>query len=380
MWHARAPSVDYKKRCVYELRPQSPPRDAEPSGPRAAADSLPARVRAFFDKHGRKLWWLHSAYALALGLGVVAFAQRGFQHARWLAVSVGLAWLLVVLFFRRFGEATPEPWAHEATRVRFFVMSYALKNLYQGMLFFLLPFYWRSMTWGAPNAWFVLLLTLCAVISTFNLVFDRVLLRVRVLASIFHALTLFACINLVVPALFPNTRTLWSLAWAAALSVASFWTIHVRSSSMKSRVNILLCALSLACGVALVSLLRVAIPPVPMHLSSAAVGPSVLTDGRLAMEVRSLNEAVITQLLAVTDVVVPGGKGDRLTHVWRHDGVEVHRATEDTSRVEGPSGTVRLRSDLSGGKLPPNLVGSWSVNVETDDGQLVGRTEFVVTQ
>jgi hypothetical protein len=263
--------------------------------------------------------------------------------------------------------------------VRFYVMTYALKNLYQGMLFFLLPFYWRSMTWGAPNAWFVLLLTLCAVISTFDLVFDRVLLRVRVLASMFHALTLFACINLVIPAIFPNTRTLWSLRWATALAVASFWTIHVRSSSMKSRVNVLLCALSLACGVAVVSLLRVAIPPVPMHLSSAAVGPSVLADGRLAMEVRSLNEAVITQLLAVTDVVVPGGKGDLLTHVWRHDGVEVHRATEDTSRVEGPSGTVRLRSDLSGGELPPNLVGSWTVDVETDDGQLVGRTEFVVT-
>jgi hypothetical protein len=344
---------------------------------------LTTRVKRFLRDHGRKVWWLHSAYALAIGTGVVVFARQGFAHARWMAVTLGIAWLLVVLVFRLYasgGEMRAFDAADARTRVRFYVMTYALKNLYQGMLFFLLPFYWRSMTWGAPNAWFVLLLTLCAVVSTFDLVFDRVLLRVRVLASIFHALTLFACINLIVPALFPNTRTLWSLMWAAALSVASFWTIHVRASSMKSRINILLCALSLACGVALASLLRVAIPPVPMHLSSAAVGPSVLPDGRLAMEVRSLNEAVITQLLAITDVVVPGGKGDRLTHVWRHDGVEVHRATEDTSRVEGPSGTVRLRSDLSGGKLPPNLVGSWSVDVETDDGQLVGRTEFVVTQ
>src|SRR5262249_3486406 len=58
------------------------------------------RVRTFMQKHGRKLWWLHSAYALGLGIAVVAFAQKGFDHARWLAVSIGAAWLLVVLFFR----------------------------------------------------------------------------------------------------------------------------------------------------------------------------------------------------------------------------------------------------------------------------------------
>jgi hypothetical protein len=133
-------------------------------------------------------------------------------------------------------------------------------------------------------------------------------------------------------------------------------------------------------GVGLVYAARVAIPPVPMHLSSAAVGPEVLPDGRLAMEVRSLNQAVITQLLAVTDVMVPGGQGDRLTHVWRHDGLEVHRATEDTSRVPGPFGAVRLRSSLTGSELPPHLVGRWSVDVETEDGQLVGRAPFVVTE
>src|SRR5258708_13231388 len=65
------------------------------------------RVRRFLDAHGRKLWWLHSLYALALGAGVVAFAQQGFEHARWLAVSLGFAWLLVVLVFRLFPRTAP---------------------------------------------------------------------------------------------------------------------------------------------------------------------------------------------------------------------------------------------------------------------------------
>jgi hypothetical protein len=123
---------------------------------------------------------------------------------------------------------------------------------------------------------------------------------------------------------------------------------------------------------------RSAIPPVPMYVSRAAVGPKQLADGRLAMEVKTLDPSVIQELIAVTDVVVPGGKGDRLRHVWRHGGVEVHRTTEETARVAGPKGAVRLRSSLTGKDLPKDLVGAWSVDVETEDGQLVGRTEFDV--
>lgn len=98
------------------------------------------------------------------------------------------------------------------------------------------------------------------------------------------------------------------------------------------------------------------------------------------MVVRELHPSVIDKLIAVTDVVVPGGKGDSLVHVWKHDGDEVHRATETTSKVDGPEGTVRLRSGLTGRDLPKRLVGTWNVDVETQDGQLVGRVSFLVAE
>jgi hypothetical protein len=362
-----------------KLGPQAPSARRVDDG----APGLRARIRRFLVAHGRKLWWLHSAHALALGTGVVAFARKGFEHARWLAVSLGLAWLLVVLLFRIRGT----PWQSPAfgandprTRVRFYVMTYALKNLYQGMLFFLLPFYWKSTTMDAQNGWFVVLLAGCAVVSTLDLVFDRVLMRWRALASLFHGIALFACLNLVIPALFPDTRTLWSLLGAATFAVVSFWTLHVTVPQLKRRITMALFAISLVAGVGIVYAGRVAIPPVPMYVSSAGVGPEQLADGRLAMEVKTLHPEAIQELIAVTDVVVPGGKGDRLRHVWRHEGHEVHRTTEETSRVDGPKGIVRLRSSLSGRDLPTALLGSWCVDVETDDGQLVGRTEFDVNE
>ncbi|MGH7270854.1 MAG: DUF5924 family protein [Polyangiaceae bacterium] len=344
---------------------------------------LTARARLWLRKHGRKLWWLHSAYALALGVGVVSFARRGFDHARWLAVWLVVTWLLVVLLFRvvRFsGEVCPQDGAGQRARIGFYVMTYALKNLYQGMLFFLLPFYWKSATLDADNVWFVVLLAACAVISTLDIVFDRVLMRRRWLASLFHAITLFGCLNLVIPALLPNTRTLWSLLAAATIAVVSFWTLHVTARALKKKITLALFAASLAAGIGFAYAARAEIPPVPMYVSSAGVGPEQLPDGRLAMEVTTLHPAVIRELIAVTDVVVPGGKGDRLRHVWRREGREVHRSTEETSRVDGPAGVVRLRSSLTGKDLPADLTGTWRVDVETQDGQLVGRAEFRVVE
>jgi hypothetical protein len=337
------------------------------------------RARALLRVHGKKLWWLHSVYALGLGCSVVAFAQKGFEHARWLSVSLGAAWLLVVAIFRLgASRAAHEALAPTKAKLRFFVMTYVLKNLYQGMLFFLLPFYAKSATLGSYNGIFVVLLAAFAVVSTIDLVFDRVLMRWAVVGALFHGLTLFACLNLVIPALFPDTRTLYTLLSAAGAAVIGFWTIHLRTSLVKDVRYVLLLSASLGLGLIGAYEARRGIPPVPMYMSSGAVGPTLLPDGRLAMEVTSLHAAVLREVIAVTDIVVPGGKGDRLVHVWRHDGVELHRAPEDTSRVEGPSGAVRLRSALFAESLPEELEGPWTVDVETDDGQLVGRVSFRV--
>jgi Family of unknown function (DUF5924)/Protein of unknown function (DUF2914) len=361
-----------------------PVLDAMASAPMPGRRGILAKAREFLRKNGKRLWWLHSVYALGLGALVVAFAQKGFDHARWLAISLSMAWLLVILFFRVFGSGARQEnvdFAHARVRFRFFAMTYVLKNLYQGMLFFLLPFYWKSTTLGDPNMWFVAMLAACALLSTLDIVFDRVLMKWRLLASLFHGVTLFGCMNLVIPALFPDTPTLTSLLFAAGITVVFFWTLHVPVNALRKKWVIALFFASLAAGTTGIYFARRGIPPVPMHVPYAAVGPQLLKDGRLSMEVKTLHASAIHELICVTDVVVPGGHGDKLHHVWRRDGGEVERWGEETTRAQGaPNGIVRLRSTLQKRDLPTNLAGSWSVDVETEDGQLVGRATFRVVE
>lgn len=340
-------------------------------------------VRGLLKRHGRKLWWLHTSYALGIGTFVAMFAQKGFAWGRWLIVSLGVAWLLIVLFFRFFGSGEREQrfaTAETKARLRFLVMTYVLKNLYQGMLFFLLPFYWKSATVDSANIGFVVLIGVCAALSTIDLVFDNVLMRSKLIASIFYAVALFGCLNLVLPAVVPNLRTIATLMAASSVTVFAFWAVHIPFRSVTSIKNLVLLGSCMLAGAAASYFSRRAVPPVPMYVSEGAVGSHVLPDGRLAMEVKSLNASAIQHLIAVTDVVTPGGKGDRLQHVWRHEGRTVHRSSEDTSWVWGPSGTVRLRSSLTGQDLPTRLAGHWAVDVETQDAQLVGRVSFTVTE
>ena len=345
-------------------------------------DALVDRLTSFLGHHGKKLWWFHSLYALTLGALVVLFAQKGFERARMLAVSIGAAWLLVLVFFRLYGTGQSHEQlqkAHAKVRIRFFAMTYVLKNLYQGMLFFVLPFYFKSATWGAPNFVFVVLLGLFAVLATMDIVMDRVVMRRRAFASIFHGLTIFATLNLVVPALSPNTRTLYSLMIAAGVTVIAFWTLHAPLKAFTKWKYWVMLVVSCGAGVTFVYFAKPIIPPVPMYLSKGAVGPKQLEDGRLAMEVKEVDVSVIREIFAVTDIVVPGGEGDSLVHVWTLDGREIHKS-HNIKPPFGPEGTVRLRSSLAGDLLPEKLTGNWTVDIETEDGQLVGRVPFVVTK
>jgi hypothetical protein len=353
---------------------------AQQPAPALPPSGAVSKLREFFAKNGRMLWWLHSVYALALGVSVVLFASKGFAHARWLSISLAVVWIVVIVFFRLFGEGKQRNVADPKAKMRFYVMTYVLKNLYQGMLFFLLPFYWRSAVWDAPTMWYVIALGACALLSTLDVVFDQLLMKWKIAASLFYFLTLFCCLNLVIPALFPDTRSLVTLVLAGGIASLAFWTMHIPFRYLGRPWIVVLLVTWTVASLAGSYFGRRLVPPVAMHVEKGAVGPRMLDDGRLAIEATALHTSLINEYLwAVTDVYMPGGQGDRLLHVWRRDGEVVQRSTKVDAKPSGTTGTVQLTSLLLPENCPADRTGHWLVDVETEDGQLVGRVAFEVT-
>lgn len=359
-----------------ELR-QAPRTTAEQ--PRPAVEQprpgLMGRARAFLDKHHQKLWWLHSAYALALGAFVATFAAKGLAYVRWLLLFVVVAWFIIVAVFRLVGSGRDQSLSTPRQKLHFLLMTYVLKNLYQGMLFFLLPFYWKTSTAGTPTTWFLGLLMACAALATLDVIFDRVLMRWRLLASLYYGMALFACLNLAVPALL-GLPAVYSLALAAAGATIGFWTLHFGLRQLRRLPVALVFFFTVLLAVGGLHAARRAIPPVPLTLVDAAVGPRLLPDGRLALEVTALHEDLMNQMIAVTDVLTLTPTEEQFVHVWRHFDQEVLRLTP-TRSIADPD-RIRLRSTLQAEQLPENRAGPWTVDVETEHGQLVGRFGFQV--
>lgn len=344
-------------------------------------------IKGFLQKYGHLLWWAHSLYALGLGAFVVMFAAKGFSHARWLAIMLSVVYILLLVFFRVFGTGSDRQLEGRKDKVRFFVMTYVLKNMYQGMLFFLLPFYWRATTWGSSNEFFVIALGVTAILSTLDVVFDNFLLRWRVAASIFYFFTLFACTNLVVPALFPNSRTLATMLASAAIATLAFVSMHIPPRRvLKPAVTIGIVGGTVGVVVA-VYLARSLIPPVSMNVTDGGVGTEQLESGsgRLKFKATEIHVSLVEELHGVTDVANPGGTGDKLKHVWYHEEVEVLEVVDPTVVPLDPddresSATTRLTSHLDRETLTKLDVktGHWWLDVKTEDDQLVGRVEFIV--
>jgi len=103
------------------------------------------------------------------------------------------------------------------------------KNLYQQLLFFILPIYAGSTTWPSPNVVFLAALAVSAALSTLDIVYDRVLSARRGLAASFFAFNVFAVVNVALPVMFgisaQRSGRLATVAAAAGL-VSLAWRIR----------------------------------------------------------------------------------------------------------------------------------------------------------
>lgn len=354
------------------------------ASPSAPAPDEPAPRGAWLPGLLRRLWWLHSAGALAFGIAAMAFARAGLAYGDKILLVLCGSWLLVFLALRFVvgpqNRRPDETLARKGVRV---ATNYVIKQLYQQMFFFLVPIYAASATWSwdSSNWWIVPLLLACAVVSTLDLVFDHVVMERRWLAAAMYGLAMFGALDVLGP-LVLGTDHLTGVLLAAAATPAAVAFLGFSLRQVLSPQGALWTAAATAGLLALVWWGRAAVPPVPLAQLEATVGHgSYGSHECLPAPKRLLAADELAGLRCGSLLASPGGLREAVEHRYVHGDrvVAVVRPTVLTCDGEARDRMV-VRSVLPASALPAHPQGRWRCATHTTSGQLVGLRHFTVTE
>ncbi len=333
------------------------------------------RWRGLSRRHRWLRWaeqWGVSAASLIGGLLALFVFRRGLPHVGWIVGYLLLLWLLftVLTEVRQSLEA-------RGRRMVITAADYTVQTLSHGLLLFILPGYYASTTLTSFNVWFFLLLVLAALLTTID-VWYRAAVLPRSWAR--HALlffSLFAALNVALPLV--GTPPILALLGSGALSAVAL-APSFRRRGIVTRAGAWLQAGAFAVlAMAVLWVLRSAIPPAPLHLARATVARSVRGLEPVDPVPGAVSAADLGQwggLVAYTAVYAPAGLRQPIAHVWAKDGVPVTTIRLSPIRGGRAEGfrTYSRKSDFRA-----DAAGRWSVDVVTASGQLIGRLRFTIT-
>jgi uncharacterized membrane protein YgcG len=327
----------------------------------------------------RSIWWLHSLFALAFGVGVMLFARAGLAHADKVLIALLVSWLLMFVALRFIvGPANRKPQEGVARKGVRVATNYVIKQFYQQLFFFLTPLYASSATWSfaSANWWIAPVLLLCAVVSTLDLVFDHFIMERRLLASAMYGLALFGVLNVVLP-LVVGLDHFASLLIAAGATPASVALLSFSTRQVFAPQGALITVTVTVALLGGVWIGRAAIPPVPLAMPESAVGHGTVSSYECMPPSKHVLRAHQLDGLRCGSLLrEPGGIKDAVVHVWTHDGREIDRVIPRRVPCDG-DGAV-LVSALPPGRVPTDPTGRWTCTTLTAGGQLVGLRRFQV--
>lgn len=327
----------------------------------------------WFQRHKDKFWWLHSLYALALGIGIMWLGTQKFAFLRVTVFHISFIWVSSLFLPRLLKHPRLSPqWA---ARVRLWV-NFFNKNFYQQMLFFVLPIYYASATPFSRNIVFVLLVGLSAILSTLDVVYDRHLSVSRLLTALFFAFNLFALINVMLPVLW-SVSNIWTTRISAVVAAMGFLTLYYPPSQSKPR-RVVFGALVTLMMVALVEQGRAFIPPAPLRLANAEFGTSFDPESlRVESTVTELTPLPAVRLYGLTAIKAPLGLDERVQHRWYQNGRLIW-ASPFYAITGGREGGYRVWTVCSFDNIRPGT--ELRLDLETEGGQLIGRAVLPVVK
>lgn len=325
----------------------------------------------FLQHHETLLWGLHSAYALAFGVAFMWLGARDYLYLRLAVLHITFIWVASLIVPALVDTGSSSVWR---TRVRM-LLNYISKNFYQQLLFFLLPIYYASATWGAGNMMFVVFLGLSAVLSTLDVFYDRHLSVRRGLAALFFAFNLFACVNVMLPVVWSIGNAV-AMRLSAAAALAALLTIGYRGSDLRQIRMLASIAASTLLLYTVVTWGAWLIPPAPLRTLQIDVGAAFDEQSlSVASPLGVIRPGAADTLYAVSAIRAPLGLEDRVRHEWYHDGTLEYASPlyrVQGGRTEG----FRLWTHHALGNRP--LQSTLRLDVRTEAGQLIGRTEIPV--
>jgi hypothetical protein len=323
-------------------------------------------------RHQGKLWWLHSLYALALGIVVMALGNRNFSYLRVAVFHIGFIWITSLLL-PKFLQS-PRPAGIWARRFRL-IVNYLNKNLYQQMLFFVLPVYYASATVSSPNIAFVALVGLSALLSTLDVVYDRHLAAKRRLTAGFFAFNLFALVNVMLPILWSVSNILTTRISAVAAFLGFLSLGYPRSSSVARRISMVIASGLIILGGQEAG--RSLIPPAPLRLGVVELGTEFDRESlRVLSPLSELRTDGPARFYGLTAIKAPLGLREMLQHRWYVNGRLVC-ASPFYNVVGGREAGFRLWTVCALGRISDGA--ELRLDLETEGGQLVGRTRWYKT-
>jgi hypothetical protein len=322
----------------------------------------------FIRRHQNILWWMHSAYALLLGIAVMLVASKSFRFLHIVMLQIAFIWVASLFLPALVNHhRIHPPWGN---RLRL-AGNYIMKNFYQQMLFLLLPIYFSSSTFSSRNMLFVCLLAVSATLSTMDVLFDQYLTVRWYLSAVFLSFNLFATINVMLPVLL-RVSNYWALWISGALALVSMASMVYRFTSWSGRKAWRLLGIGAAGLFLLIFFFRSFIPPAPLHLASTEFGASVKSL-QIVAPLTALPPDYLGKVAALTRIKAPNGLQERVRQKWYQDGKLIY-AQEPIRLIGGREEGFRLWSAVSYDKKMQGK--SLRLDVETESGQLIGRARI----
>ncbi|MGV8040963.1 MAG: DUF5924 family protein [Thermoanaerobaculaceae bacterium] len=332
------------------------------------------RVEQLHGRYARLFWAVHSVWALITGVVVLVLAHNRYGFVKWVVLFLGLTWIST-LFFSRFAGISDS----KAFRFAQGFVSYLTRVMYQETLFFLIPFYFYSTTFPSWNNAYVVLLAALAILSCFDLLFDRLMREKPWFALAFFLVVTFSALQFFVPLLLSIRITHGALI-AAAVSLLAAVPLAFNWTQLRQPKVLLRLGLAVVLVLAGVRALRFAIPPVPLRLTrvrfSAQIDPGTLRIPAELEKTVPASQLYGGRLYATATIFAPSRLPAALKFRFLHDG-ETVRWSRTVSLVAHDKG-FRIWDVWKGrsGTIEP---GHYVVEIWTDDRQLVGRSSITVT-